>query len=120
MHREFLKAKIHRATVTESNLNYSGSLTIDAEIMQAAGIAPNERVHVFNINNGARFETYAIAGKPGSRQIALNGAAARLGEVGDLIIVVTYCYLSEEEIPGHKARILIMGEGNEIVESLEN
>lgn len=114
MFREFLKSKIHRATVTESNLRYSGSLTIDREIMEQAGILPGERVHVFNINNGARFETYAISGKAGSGEFALNGAAARMGEVGDLIIVVTYCYLSEKEISGYAPRILIMGEGNSI------
>ncbi|HHE64484.1 MAG TPA: aspartate 1-decarboxylase [Bacteroidetes bacterium] len=119
MKREFLKAKIHRATITEANLDYSGSLTIDEALMEAAGIAHNERVHVFNINNGARFETYAIRGKRGSGIIALNGAAARLGAVGDLIIIVTYCYLSEEEIPQHKAKVLIMGEGNRIKEILE-
>ncbi len=112
--REFLRAKIHRATITEANLDYNGSLTIDEEIMEKAGIAPNERVHVFNINNGARFETYAIPGKRGSRVIGLNGAAARLGAPGDLIIVVTYCYLKEEEIARHKPRVLLMGPGNQI------
>lgn len=119
MNREFLKVKIHRATITQSNLHYSGSLTIDEEIMEKAGISPNERVHVFNINNGERFETYAIKAKKGSRIIGLNGAAARRGQVGDLIIIVTYCYLSEEEIPVHKARVLLMGKNNEIENMME-
>lgn len=119
MYREFLKAKIHRATITQSNLHYSGSLTIDEDIMENAGILQNERIHVFNINNGNRFETYAIKGQRGSGQIGLNGAAARLGEVGDLIIIVTYCILKEEEIAAHKARVLIMGEGNSIEQIIE-
>ncbi len=118
MLREFLKAKIHRATITEANLDYHGSLTIDQEIMEKAGIAPNERVHVFNINNGARFETYAIPGERGSGTIGLNGAAARLGAPGDLIIIVTYCYLTDEEIAQHQPRVLLMGKGNRIEEVL--
>lgn len=88
MFREFLKAKIHQATITQSNLHYSGSLTIDEEILEKSGILPNERIHVFNINNGQRFETYAIKGKRGSKQFGLNGAAARPGSIGDQIIIV--------------------------------
>ncbi|MEJ2637396.1 MAG: aspartate 1-decarboxylase [Calditrichia bacterium] len=120
MYREFLKSKLHRLKITESNLHYSGSLTIDEELMEKAGIAPNERIHIFNINNGARFETYALKGERGSRKIGLNGAAARLGTVGDLIIVVTYCYLTEEEIPSHTSRVVIIGEGNEIEDIFES
>ncbi len=119
MHREFLKSKIHRAAITESDLHYSGSLTIDADLMEKAGIDHNERVHVFNINTGGRFETYAIRGERGSGKIGLNGAAARMGTVGDLIIIVTYCYLEEEEINRHKAKVLLMGENNKIEEILE-
>ncbi len=119
MNREFLKSKIHRASVNQSNLDYSGSLSIDEEIMEKAGILPNERVHVFNITNGERFETYAIKAKKGSKMIGLNGAAARKGQVGDLIIIVTYCYLSEDEILSHKARIILMGNNNEIEEVIE-
>jgi aspartate 1-decarboxylase len=119
MFREFLKAKIHQATITESNLHYSGSLTIDEEILEKSGILPNERIHVFNINNGQRFETYAIKGKRGSKQFGLNGAAARLGSVGDRIIVVAYCYLAEDEIAGHQARVIIMDEANAIKEIIE-
>lgn len=119
MFREFLKSKIHGAVITEANLKYRGSITIDEALLEKAGIAPNERVHVFNINNGARFETYAIRGERGSGVIGLNGAAARMGQVGDPVIVVTYCYLSEEEIGTHKARVLIMGENNQIQEIIE-
>ena len=114
MIREFLKAKIHRATITGSHLEYNGSLSIDAELMEAAGIAPNERVHVYNITNGVRFETYAIKGERGTRKIELNGAAARTGLPGDRIIIVTYCLLTDEEIQTHMARILIMQEDNVI------
>ncbi|GAB4367277.1 MAG: aspartate 1-decarboxylase [Calditrichia bacterium] len=114
MLREFLKSKIHRATITESNLDYVGSLTLDEELMEKAGIAPNERVHVYNISTGARFETYAITGRRGGRQVGLNGAAARLGSVGDLIIIATYIYLTEAEIPHHRPQIVVLGPGNEI------
>jgi len=114
MIREFLKAKIHRATITGAHLDYNGSLSIDAELMEAAGIAPNERIHVYNITNGARFETYAIKGERGSRNIELNGAAARTGHPGDRIIIVTYCLLNDEEIQTHTARIVIMQEDNAI------
>jgi aspartate 1-decarboxylase len=86
------KSKIHRATVTDANLNYRGSLTIDEDLMDAAGIFPYEKVHVVNINNGARFETYAIKGERGSGTICMNGAAARLGQPGDLIIIITYAF----------------------------
>ncbi len=119
MYREFLNSKMHRATITESNLNYSGSITIDESLMEEAGILPHERVHVFNINNGERFETYVIKGKRGSGAIGLNGAAARKGTVGDLIIIVSYCYLTAEEMSLHKPKILLMGEGNKIIEKLD-
>lgn len=95
-----LTAKIHRATVTEADLNYEGSLTIDEELMEAVGIIPFEQVKVYNINNGERFDTYAITGKRGSGVIGLNGAAARKGHIGDLIIIVSYCFMEEAEIKG--------------------
>ncbi len=120
MFREFLNSKIHRATVTQSNLHYTGSLSIDEDLLEKSGIYPNERIHVYNINTGQRFETYAIKGRRGSGEIGLNGAAARLGTVGDLIIIVAYCYLSESEIQDHKARILILGEKNRITEMIES
>jgi aspartate 1-decarboxylase len=119
MFREFLRSKIHRATVNKVNLHYNGSLSIDEEIMEASGILANERIHVYNIHTGQRFETYAIKAPRGSREIGLHGAAARMGAVGDLIIIVAYGYLNESEIAGHKARIVIMGEGNQIQEILD-
>lgn len=118
MFREFLKAKIHRATITQANLNYSGSFSIDEEILNKAGILPNERIHVYNINSGQRFETYAIKAKRGSREFGLNGAAARLGSVGDLVIIVAYCYLSEDEIAGHQHKIVILDENNNVKQVL--
>jgi len=118
MKREFLKSKIHRAIVTEANLNYEGSITIDEEIMEAAHLKPFERVHIYNINNGARFDTYVIPGAAGSRSIGLNGAAARLGEIGDRIIIVSYCLLSDEELENYQPTIVLMDEGNRIKETV--
>jgi aspartate 1-decarboxylase len=97
MFREMMKSKIHRATVTESDLNYVGSLSIDSELMRIADIKPMEKMTVVNINTGARFETYAIEAPPGSGTIGLNGGAARLGMMGDLLIIITYAYLEENE-----------------------
>jgi aspartate 1-decarboxylase len=119
MFREFLRSKIHRATVTKVNLHYNGSLSIDEEILEASGILVNERIYIYNIHTGQRFETYAIKAPRGSKEFGLNGAAARMGSVGDLIIVVAYCYLNETEIASHKARIVILGEGNQIQEILD-
>jgi aspartate 1-decarboxylase len=107
-----LKAKIHRATVTESDLDYDGSLTIDKVLMEAADIIPFERVKVYNINNGERFDTYAIEGAPGSGVIGLNGAAARRGQVGDLIIIVTYAGFEESELAQYAPVILLCDENN--------
>jgi aspartate 1-decarboxylase len=97
MFREMMKSKIHRATVTEADLNYAGSLSIDEELMKLADIKPMEKVSVVNINTGARFETYAIEAPAGSGTIGLNGGAARLGVKGDLIIVISYAFLEEGE-----------------------
>lgn len=91
------KSKIHRATVTEANLNYMGSLTLDVDLLEAAGLRPYEQVHVVNINNGNRFETYVIEGERGSGVVCLNGAAARLGHEGDLVIVIAYAQMTPEE-----------------------
>jgi aspartate 1-decarboxylase len=113
-----LKAKIHRATVTESDLDYDGSLTIDKVLMEAADIIPFERVKVYNINNGERFDTYAIEGAPGSGVIGLNGAAARRGQVGDLIIIVTYAGFEESELAQYAPVILLCDENNAIREKL--
>ena len=120
MMREFLKAKIHGATITQANINYTGSLSIDEEILEKSGILPNERIYVYNINNGHRFDTYVIKGDKGSRRIGLNGAAARLGAIGDRLIIVAYCNLEESEIPNHQARVLILGENNVIEKVIEN
>ena len=104
MYREFLKSKIHRATVTDANLNYVGSVSLCPELMQAADILENEAVQILNCNNGARFTTYAIVGKP--QEVTLNGAAARLTQPGDIVLVLTYCTLSEAEIAQHTPRVI--------------
>ena len=93
------KSKIHRATVTEAKLHYEGSLTLDENLIELAGILPYEKVSVVNINNGARFETYVICGERESGNICLNGAAARLGQVGDLIIIIAYAFFEKQEVP---------------------
>jgi aspartate 1-decarboxylase len=109
-----LKSKIHRATITEADLNYDGSLSIDQDLLDAAGIIPFERVKVYNINNGERFDTYAIQGERGSGIIGLNGAAARKGHVGDLIIIVTYGQYEENELDGFVPKIILCDEKNRI------
>lgn len=114
MYRTLLKSKIHRATVTDANLNYEGSLAIDPELMRLADILPFEKVDVVNINNGQRFSTYAIEGRPGSSEICLNGAAARLGSIGDLIIIITYIGLAPEEVAGHKPAAILVDEHNKV------
>jgi len=108
------KSKIHRATVTEANLNYMGSITIDKELMQAAGILPNEKVQVVNNNNGARLETYVIEGEPGSGVICLNGAAARQAQPGDTVIIIAYTMLDEREARTFKPRVVMVDENNKI------
>lgn len=114
MLRYMLKSKIHRAVVTEANLNYVGSITIDKELMEAADIMENEKVTIVNINNGQRFDTYVIEGEAGSGLMCLNGAAARLVEVGDLIIILTYTLLETEECKTYKPRLVFVNEKNQI------
>jgi len=115
MFRCFLRSKIHMATVTESNLNYEGSITIDQDLMDMVGMLPFEQVMISNMNNGERFETYAIPGKRGAREFCLNGPTARKGAVGDRIIIFAYCYLSDEEMmKGFKPRIVKMGKHNSL------
>jgi aspartate 1-decarboxylase len=109
-----LKSKIHRAQITDANLDYEGSITIDIALMETANIVPYERVEVANLNNGHRFSTYAIEGKRGSGEVCLNGATARLGEIGDRVIVFAYTHLKPEEISRHHPIILLMGENNTI------
>ncbi|CCJ33038.1 aspartate 1-decarboxylase [Caloramator australicus] len=113
-----LKSKIHRATVTEANLNYVGSITIDEDLMDAVGILENERVQIVNINNGKRLDTYVIKGERGKGDICLNGAAARLVHPGDKIIIMAYCFVDEKEAKNLKPKIVLVDENNKIVEFL--
>lgn len=106
--REMAKSKIHRATITEANLHYEGSITIDAALMEQADILPGERVQVVDISNGARFETYAITGPANSGVVCVNGAAARLVQPGDLVILITYCHLPDEEAKKHKLQVIFV------------
>ncbi len=106
MQRTMLKSKIHRATVTDCDLHYVGSITIDPELLQAADILEHEQVHVVDIDNGARFETYTIAGEPGSGEMKINGAAARLVHRGDTIIVISYAQYTREEMEHYEPRVV--------------
>ena len=115
-----LKAKIHRATVTQTDVNYHGSITIDRDLLEASGLLPNEAVLVADCENGNRFETYIIPGEPGSGIIGINGAAARLTAVGHRVIVMSFVLARPEEIAAHKARVLVMNEHNKIAETLEH
>jgi aspartate 1-decarboxylase len=119
MFRMMMNSKLHRATVTEANLDYVGSITIDSELLDAAGMLPNEKVHVVNNNNGARFETYIIAGEPGSGVICVNGAAARLVQKGDIVIILSYAYVSNEETKEHTPTVLLMDKSNKIEEVIK-
>ena len=110
--RAMLKSKIHRARVTDANIDYEGSITIDKELMEAADILPYEQVEVLNINNGARFSTYAIVGEKG--EICVNGAAARLAIKGDLVIILSYCHVPDEEALNIVPRIVHVNEKNAI------
>ena len=111
---QICKAKIHRATVTEARLDYEGSITIDSKIMHKAGIFPFEKVQVVNLNNGERFETYVIQGKSGSGTICLNGPAARLGQVGDQVIVIAYAGLEPKEAQSFKPKLVYLDSKNRI------
>ncbi len=114
MNITMLKSKIHRAVVTDANLNYEGSITIDETLMKQANILPNEKVQVVNNNNGARIETYAIKGEPNSGVICLNGAAARLFEKGDVVIIISYCSLETDEAKNHNPKVVFVDEKNRI------
>lgn len=114
MFRVMLRSKIHRATVTESNLEYAGSLTIDPVLIEAAGMLPYEQVSVSNLNNGERFETYVIPGKRGAGEMVLNGPTARKGVKGDKIIVFCYELFNEDELKAYKPRIVLVDENNRV------
>jgi aspartate 1-decarboxylase len=109
-----MKAKLHRATVTQADLDYEGSISIDRELLDASGILPHEQVDVLNITNGARFTTYAIEAPRGSKVIGVNGAAARLVQAGDKVIVVAYGLLPAEEARNYSPSVVLLGDGNEI------
>lgn len=109
-----LRSKIHRATVTKVDLHYEGSLSVDEGLMDAAGILPYEAVHVWNVNNGQRLRTYAIPAPRGSGEIFLNGAAARLGQAGDVVIIATFCWLEDEAARQHHPRIILVDTDNRI------
>ncbi|MEK7294159.1 MAG: aspartate 1-decarboxylase [Nitrospirota bacterium] len=117
MFRQMLRAKIHRATVTEACLEYEGSLTVDEDLLEAAGILPYEAVVISDLNNGERFMTYAMAGRRGSGEIVLNGPTARKGAVGDQVIIFCYEYYAEDEIKRHAPKIIRVDGRNRIVNS---
>ncbi len=116
MLQKFLKAKIHRATITQADLNYIGSITIDEALLEACGIREYEAVWIYNINNGERFETYVLKGERNSGIIGLNGAAARNAMIGDLVIIASYVYLSEDQLEDFKPIVLLLDEKNKINE----
>ena len=114
MFRTMLGGKIHRATVTEADLNYVGSITVDQDLLDVAGICVNEKVTIVNNNNGERLETYTIPGERGSGVVCLNGAAARLVQKGDIVIIMSYVMLSEPEIAAHEPKVVLVDENNKI------
>ncbi|EIA21174.1 aspartate 1-decarboxylase [Listeria fleischmannii] len=118
MIKTMMYAKIHRATVTEANLNYVGSITIDEELLEATGLLPNEKVQIVNNNNGERFETYIIAGTKKSGVICLNGAAARLVAPGDIVIIMGYAQIEAEEAKTLCPKVIVLDEKNQIAERL--
>ncbi|SOE20897.1 L-aspartate 1-decarboxylase [Spirosomataceae bacterium TFI 002] len=109
------KSKIHRVKITQAELNYVGSVTIDEDMLDAAGIKENERVQIVNNNNGERLETYAIKGKRGSGIVCLNGAAARKAQVGDIVIIISYAWMTPEEAANHKPKVVFPDENNRVV-----
>lgn len=117
MYLTMFKSKIHRATITDANLMYEGSLELDPDLMKAANILEGEKVQVVNVANGERFETYTIVGKPGSGTVCLNGPAARLGQVGDEVIVITYILLSPEQAATFKPTIVKVDKKNKVIKS---
>ncbi|MEW6099387.1 MAG: aspartate 1-decarboxylase [Pseudomonadota bacterium] len=116
MNRIMLRAKLHRATVTEADLHYEGSCGIDEDLLDAADMREYEQIELYNVNNGERFSTYIIKKPRGSGAISLNGAAARKAQVGDLLIICTYAPMSEDHARDHKPRVVLLGEGNRVKE----
>jgi aspartate 1-decarboxylase len=114
MHRHMMKSKIHRAKVTQADLHYEGSLTVDRNLMDAAQMIPSEMIKVYNVDNGERFETYVIPGPADSGVICLNGAAARKGHVGDLLIIVTSAWMTEQEAASHEPVVVLVDKDNRI------
>ncbi len=117
MFREMCKSKIHRARVTDANLNYEGSLTLDRLLMQAADLLPNEKVHVLNLNNGSRAETYVIEGAPGSGVVCANGALARHTHPGDLVILLSFAWVAEEEARTFRTKIVHVDDRNRVIKA---
>jgi aspartate 1-decarboxylase len=115
MQRQMLKSKIHRATVTDCNLHYAGSITIDSELIEEADLLPHEQVHVLDVDNGNRFETYVIEGRYGAREMCVNGAAARLVQPGDRVIVVSYAAYTDQELQGYEPRVVHVDADNKIL-----
>lgn len=114
MRRIMMKSKLHRATVTETNVDYEGSLTVDADLLDAADILPNEQIHVWDVTNGARLVTYALAGPRGSGVVCVNGAGAHLIRTGDTVIVATYAELDDAEARRHEPRVILLERGNAV------
>src|SRR3954470_4870627 len=114
MRRFMMKSKLHRATVTETNVDYEGSLTIDTDLLEAADILPNEQIHVWDVTNGARLVTYALAGERGSGEVRANGAGAHLIKPGDVVIIATYGSYDEAEVRGHEPLVVLMDAENRI------
>lgn len=112
---EVMRSKIHNATVTQAEINYVGSITIDEDLMDAAGFYENEKVHVLNLANGSRSETYVIKGERGKGDIVANGAIARMAQVGDQVIILSYGFVDEHEIMNHKPKIILVDERNRIL-----
>lgn len=119
MFRTMMKAKIHKARVSEANLNYVGSVTIDQDLLDATDILPHEKVQIVNNNNGARFETYVIPGERGSGVICLNGAAARLAQVDDIVIIISYALISDDELSTFKPKVALVNEENKVTKMLD-
>lgn len=120
MFRHMLKSKIHRVAVTQCELHYEGSCAIDEDLLDAANILENEQVHIWNINNGERFITYAIKGERGSGMISVNGSAARRASVGDLVIIAAFAQVHEDQLPGHKPQLVFVDEHNHAIGSRDH